>query len=576
MKTYQPLGTKLTHYLFFTGKGGVGKTTIASATAIQLADKGHAVMLVSTDPASNLQDVFQVELTNRPRTIPGVARLQVANFDPLVAAKEYREAVIKPYQGVLPAAALANMQEQLSGSCTVEVAAFNEFTHFLTDRQINQQFEYVIFDTAPTGHTLRMLQLPAAWTNYLDTNTTGTSCLGQLAGLEKDRQVYQRAVATLRDPRQTTLMLVTRPQRTALLETIRTAEELAKIGIQRQEIIVNGCLPEAEDAVTRQIIDQQQADLRRWLPRLAKFPQSQVFLSAKNAVGVTNLREILTPQPPKVTTGKTPELQNKGMIEDIVTDVVARNKRIIFTMGKGVVGKTVTAVRLAQGLAETGRTVQLITTDPADHLGMFKIDKRVHVAHVNEQQALKNYQQQVLAQLDSTVADEDLAYVKEDLRSPCTQEIALFEVFAEEIAETNCEVTVVDTAPTGHTLLLLNSMDEYAKEVQRTAGTVSPAVVNLLDRVKMGDEVEVVMVTLPEATPVYETTRLSNDLERAHLPHKWWIVNKSLLATPTTSKLLQAKAQAEGRWIQRVRELSQGHVVVTGWEMDFEDRRLTV
>lgn len=347
---YEPLTSELTHYLFFTGKGGVGKTTVATATAVKLADAGHRVMIVSTDPASNLQDVFEMPLTNQPTPVKAVSGLDAANFDPVVAAAEYRESVIGPYRGKLPDAAIANMAEQLSGSCTVEIAAFNEFAHFLTDPEIANRYDEIIFDTAPTGHTLRLLQLPSAWNNYLDDNPQGASCLGQLAGLGEQKACYERAVATLADAQQTTLMLVTRPQRASLLEASRTAQALVQLGMTQQRLIINGVLTESNDAPSRAIVDQQQADLAAMPANLKALSSAMVPLRAYNVTGIAKVRALLQTQQPEVQR-EIIDIPALPTLDRVVADLLESHKKIVFTMGKGGVGKTTVAVQLAQKLA---------------------------------------------------------------------------------------------------------------------------------------------------------------------------------------------------------------------------------
>ena len=563
MQDYHPQKAHLTHYLFFTGKGGVGKTTTASATAINLADAGKQVMLVSTDPASNLQDVFNTELTNKPQAIKGVPRLFAANFDPVTAAGEYRESVVGPYRGVLPDAAVKNMEEQLSGSCTVEI-----------DPTIDQRFDYIIFDTAPTGHALRMLQLPAAWNNYLAENDRGASCLGQLAGMGDKKAVYAKAVATLSNSELTTLMLVTRPQKAALLEAARAAQELAAIGIQNQQLIINGTLKAPADQASQAIYTQQQADLQQMPAILKEFTQYEVPLRAYNVTGLDKLRLVLQAEQPVLAT-YLPLNNNYPALDRIVADLIKTNKKIIFTMGKGGVGKTTVAVQITQKLVAQHKTVHLATTDPADHLDFFKTDDpAVTISHIDEQQVLQDYQAEVLAVARQTMKSADVDYVAEDLRSPCTQEIAVFRAFANIVAQNDSDVVVIDTAPTGHTLLLLDSTQSYAKEVQRTAGDVPQAIIELLPRLQDSAQTEIVMVTLPETTPVYESMRLNEDLKRAKIAHTWWLVNQSMLATQTTHPCLQARAQNEVEWIEKVKAISADHFAVEQWQPNFEQTLL--
>lgn len=568
MKTFDPTTLPLTKYLFFTGKGGVGKTTSACATAVTLADTGKKVMLVSTDPASNLQDVFQTELTNKPKTIAEIPNLQVANFDPVTAADEYKEAVVAPYRGILPDSAVENMEEQLSGSCTVEIAAFNEFAGFLTSPQVAAQFDVVIFDTAPTGHTLRMLALPSAWTNYLDENTTGVSCLGQLSGLGEKRESYAQAVKTLSDGTLTTLLLVTRPQKSAIYEAERASKELAELGIKNQKLVVNGLLENPDDAVSQHIFAQQQEDLTKIS---ADFDCFSIPLRAYNITGLENLRHLLATQQPEFKTDHT-EISNFPDLSVIVENYISTNKKIIFTMGKGGVGKTTIAVKMAQAFADKGKKVRLATTDPADHLSLY-LQKRdgISVSPIDEERELALYKAEVIAKARENLTDDNLDYIKEDLESPCTQEIAVFRAFAEIVAKADDEIVVIDTAPTGHTLLLLESTQNYAKEIERTNGEVPVSIQKLLPRLQSRDETEVLMVTLPETTPVLESMRLAEDLDRAKIAHTWWLVNQSMLATQTTNKILKARAEREREWIDKVAELSGNHFAVAKWLIDFEN-----
>lgn len=564
-KSFDVKDINLTKYLFFTGKGGVGKTSTACAIAVALADKGKKIMLISTDPASNLQDVFNTELNNKGIPIKEVPNLVVANFEPEKAAAEYKESVIAPYRGKLPESALRNMEEQLSGSCTVEIAAFNEFSGFITDKKAAEEYDHIIFDTAPTGHTLRMLQLPSAWTNFINESTHGASCLGQLAGLEDKKEIYKNAVDNLADGEKTTLILVSRPELPALKEAERASIELQDVGVNNQILIINGVLKVHDDELSNAIYTKQKAALDDMPKGLKSIESFEIPLRPYNITGPENLRAFFKSDIIKHSK-ETLNVNNIPNLNDVIEDLYKSDKKVIFTMGKGGVGKTTIAAIIAQELARKGKKVHLTTTDPAAHL-KFVLEESygITISNVDEKKELEKYKEEVLNKARETMSDDDIAYVEEDLRSPCTQEIAVFRAFAEIVERSENEVVVIDTAPTGHTLLLLDSTQSYNREIERSQGDTPESVKKLLPKLRDEKQTEVIVVTLAETTPVYEATRLKEDLNRAGINVKWWVINSSFYATNTTNDILKVKASNEIQWINKVNEISKKKFAIIEW-----------
>jgi len=560
-------------HLFFTGKGGVGKTSMACATAVALADRGQSVLLISTDPASNLDEVLETPLSGSATPVQAVPGLSALNIDPSAAAARYRARLIDPLRGALPDAVLRTMEEQLSGACTTEIAAFDEFTAFLADPATTAAFDHVVFDTAPTGHTIRLLQLPKAWTGFLDNNTSGTSCLGPLAGLEKQRGAYSTALATLADPAVTRLVLVTRPESSALGEAARTSRELGSLGIQNQLLIVNGYFHSAAaDVLGNAVEDRMRQALRDAEQFLGSLPVIRIPLRASNVLGPQRLRQLVggvETDMPAILADNDGIVDEFASMESLILQLELAGHGVILTMGKGGVGKTTIATNIAVALARRGHPVTLSTTDPASHLDL-SLGSGIPgliVERIDPDRESQRYQKTVIAEQGTQLDAASLALLEEDLRSPCTEEIAVFRAFARTVAEGGDRFVVLDTAPTGHTLLLLDASEAYHRELGRQAGSSgqSDAVRQLLPRLRDPEFTKVILVALAEATPVHEAVALQADLRRAHIEPFAWLVNQSFAASQTSDPLLIARGNAEFRYLREVLSQQATHTVRIPW-----------
>ena len=582
-----------TRNLFFTGKGGVGKTSVACATAVKLADTGKKVLLVSTDPASNLDEVLGVTLGNHPTAIPAISTLFAMNLDPEKSAAEYRERMVGPYRGLLPESAVKSMEEQFSGSCTLEIAAFDEFSHLLGDPAATADFDHVIFDTAPTGHTLRLLTLPSAWDGFMEQNTTGTSCLGPLAGLQAQQKLYQESVKALGDPAVTTLVLVARAESSALREAARTSGELAELGVRNQHLVVNGVFNAIDTSDPYALALQQRgaAALAATPDNLKAFPQTIVPLSPDGILGIDSLRRLFTA--PRLDERASPRVQQQSdqsqygnvsaqpdghtdkrpklpLLSELIDELIAPGHGVILAMGKGGVGKTTVAAAVAVAIAERGYEVHLSTTDPAAHIAAALNDERLPnltVSRIDPEVETAKYSALVLGKAGANLDTQGKALLEEDLRSPCTEEIAVFRAFADAVAAGTNKFVVLDTAPTGHTVLLLDSALAYHREVTRQSSEMPEAVENLLPRLRDPNFTRVLIVTLPEATPVHEAAALQRDLRRAEIEPYAWIINQVLSPLPITDPLMKQRQLHEQKYLLEVKDVQAKRVAIIPWQI---------
>ena len=572
-----------TRNLFFTGKGGVGKTSVACATAVRLADAGKRVLLVSTDPASNLDEVLGTPLGHHPTPVPSIPNLSAMNLDPEQSAADYRERMVGPYRTLLPPAAVKSMEEQFSGSCTLEIAAFDEFSRLLGDAAATSQFDHVIFDTAPTGHTLRLLTLPSAWSGFMESNTTGTSCLGPLAGLQTQQTLYQETVHALGDPTITTLVMVTRAEATAFREAARTSGELKALGVNNQHLVINAVFQaNAESdpfAVAMQLRGEKAISE---MPEMLKdLPRTLIPLTAGGVLGVAALRDLgrTSTATAQKTAAAQQELRPPGLeIREIphslgamIDDLAAPGHGVILAMGKGGVGKTTVAAAVAVALADRGFEVHLSTTDPAAHIAAAVAGlsmANLTVSRIDPVAETARYSKEVMQNAGAGLDESGKALLAEDLRSPCTEEIAVFRAFADAVAEGTNRFVVLDTAPTGHTVLLLDSALAYHREVTRQTSGMPEAVQNLLPRLRDPEFTRVLIVTLPEATPVHEAAQLQRDLRRAEIEPYAWVINQSLSPLNVTDPLLIERQRNEARYINEVVSQQAIRTALISWQIE--------
>lgn len=454
--------TNSTRYLFFTGKGGVGKTSLSCATALALSEAGRLVLLVSTDPASNLDEMLGTQLSDTPTAVAGAPGLFAMNINPEGAAEAYRQRVLEQMSASATEADRALVREQLSGSCTTEIAAFDEFVGLLGEDA--KGYDHVVFDTAPTGHTLRLLSLPKAWSGFLEGNDRGASCLGPHSGLKMHEARFREALNALGDPSLNTLVLVTRPDAGAMTEAARTSNELRTLDLTNQRLVINGVFKasDAKDAIATALEALGERAIANLPPALKDLPQDRVPLRAFDMVGLPALRALLALVPAQINSsialGPLPPAAIPNL-HQLIEGLASSDRGLIMVMGKGGVGKTTIAAAVAIGLVKAGKTVHLSTTDPAAHVTSMIAGSLpgLLVDRIDPKAETEHYVEKIMTSKGRDLDDAGKALLREDLRSPCTEEVAVFHAFSRIVAKARSEFVVLDTAPTGHMMLLLDA-----------------------------------------------------------------------------------------------------------------------
>ncbi|NUN06944.1 MAG: arsenical pump-driving ATPase [Bdellovibrio sp.] len=542
-----------TKFLFFTGKGGVGKTSLSTAVALNLADSGKSVLLVSTDPASNLDEMLNVELKNTAVQVPHVPRLFVLNIDPTNAAESYRLRVLEQMPIEATFEERSKVREELSGACTTEIAAFDEFSDLLAEDSL--QYDHIIFDTAPTGHTLRLLSLPKAWTGFLKDNDRGASCLGPHSGLKMQEARFQAALNTLSDSKKTTVVLVARPDKGSISEAAKTSIELSSLGLTNQRLVINAVFHASDknDLVARSIETIGQQALDEMPAVLRDLPRDEILLRTFDTVGLEALRSLLhaNSSPSQITNSEFPHVDTEGLGR-LVDELAKSEHGLIMVMGKGGVGKTTVAAAIALGLVKRGKKVHLNTTDPAAHLEMTLKGEvtGLKVGRIDPVEETKKYVAKIMDHKGKNLNQAEKDLLLEDLKSPCTEEVAVFHAFSRVVSEAQNSFVVLDTAPTGHSLLLMDATGAYHRQVvQEFKGK---KVTTPLMRLQDPQYTQIILVTLPETTPVSQAAELQADLRRAQIEPYAWVINKSLISANTKDPLLLGRLEGENRQIKRI------------------------
>lgn len=560
--------TAPTRFVFFTGKGGVGKTSLSTATALALADAGRRVLLVSTDAASNLDEMLGVPLSNAPVPVPGAPGLHVLNIDPDAAAEAYRARVLARLEDD---AERAQVREELSGACTTEIAAFDEFAAILASEARGSDWDHVVFDTAPTGHTLRLLSLPKLWSGFLAGNDRGASCLGPHSGLKMQESRFNAALAALSDPALTTVVLVARPDPSPLREAARTAVELRELGLTNQRLALNGVFraTRPDDPVAVALERQGREAIAAMPAALAELPRDEVPLRPYDTVGLPALRALLGDGPAPAPAEAPPAALPAESLDRLVDDLAGMGHGLVMVMGKGGVGKTTLAAAIAVGLARRGHTVHLTTTDPAAHVAG-TLDGAVEgltVGRIDPAAETRAYIERQMATRGANLDDAGRALLLEDLQSPCTEEVAVFHAFSRVVNRARSTFVVLDTAPTGHSLLLMDATGAYHRQMTRGEASIGKVTTPLM-RLQDPTLTRVLLVTLPEVTPVSQAAALQEDLRRAGIEPWAWIVNRSIAATGTTDPVLKARLAGEHRQVARIAGGLAGRTFVVPWRVE--------